>query len=100
MQSGYSARFIASGKLNAGRIKSPFGSLSPVTRLAPSDLKPVSSAGLNRSVIRIASAQVNQLPGYNSRGQTLDRLCTPAIRSRFGHLVSRVFARQSPMSVT
>ena len=29
----------------------------------------------NRCVIRIASAQVTQLLGYNSRGQTLDRLC-------------------------
>ena len=34
----------------------------------------------NRCVIRIASAQVTQLLGYNSRGQTLDRLCAPAIK--------------------
>ena len=54
----------------------------------------------NRCVIRIASAQVTQLLGYNSRGQTLDRLCAPAIKSRFERLVSQVFARQSPMSVT
>jgi hypothetical protein len=54
----------------------------------------------NRCVIRIASAQVTQLLGYNSRGQTLDRLCAPAIKSRLERLVSQVFARQSPMSVT
>jgi hypothetical protein len=56
--------------------------------------------GTNRCVIRIAGAQVTQLLGYNSRGQTLDRLCAPAIKSRFERLVSQVFARQSPKSVT
>ena len=54
----------------------------------------------NRCVIRIASAQITQLPGDNWRGQTLDRLCAPAIKSRFERLVLQVFARQSPMSVT
>ena len=54
----------------------------------------------NRCVIRIASAQITQLPGDNCRGQTLDRLCAPAIKSRFERLVLQVFARQSPMSVT
>lgn len=54
----------------------------------------------NRCVIRIASAPVTQLLGDNCRGQTLDKLCAPAIKSRFERLVSQVFARQSPMSVT
>ena len=54
----------------------------------------------NRCVIRIASAQVTQLLSNNCRGQTLDRLCAPAIKLRSERLVSQVFARQSPMSVT
>ena len=54
----------------------------------------------NRSVIRIASTQVNQLLGQDSRGQALDSLCAPAIQPQFEHLVSQVFTRQSPMSVT
>ena len=77
-----SARFTACGKPGVGRVKFPFGRHSPVTCSAPSYLKPV-SIGLsdtNRCVIRIASAQVTQLLGYNSRGQTLDRLCAPAIK--------------------
>ena len=57
-------------------------------------------AASNRSVIRIASTQVNQLLGQDSRGQTLDSLCAPAIQPQFEHLVSQVFTRQSPMSVT
>ena len=56
-------------------------------------------AASNRSVIRIASTQVNQLLGQESRGQTLDSLCAPAIQPQFEHLVSQVFTRQSPMSV-
>ena len=54
----------------------------------------------NRSVIRIASTQVNQLLGQDSRGQALDSLCAPAIQPQFEHLVSQVFNRQPPMSVT
>ena len=54
----------------------------------------------NRSVIRIASTQVNQLLGQDSRGQALDSLYAPAIQPQFEHLVSQVFNRQSPMSVT
>ena len=54
----------------------------------------------NRCVIRIASAQVTQLLSNNCRGQTLDRLCAPAIKLRSERLVSQVFARQSPMSAT
>ena len=57
-------------------------------------------AASNRSVIRIASTQVNQLLGQDSRGQALDSLCAPAIQPQFEHLVSQVFTRQSPMSVT
>ena len=57
-------------------------------------------AASNRSVIRIASTQVNQLLGQDSRGQTLDSLCAPAIQPQFEHMVSQVFTRQSQMSVT
>jgi hypothetical protein len=60
----------------------------------------LSLSDTNRCVIRIASAHVTQLLGDNCRGQTLDRLCAPAIKSRFERLVLQVFARQSPMSVT
>ena len=35
-----------------------------------------------------------------SRGQTLDSLCAATIKPRFERLVSQVFARQSPMSLT
>ena len=54
----------------------------------------------NRRVIHIASAQVTHLLGYHSRVQTLDRLCAPAIKSRFERLISQVYARQSPMNIT
>ncbi|MDP4063383.1 hypothetical protein IMCC1933_10030 [Rhodobacteraceae bacterium IMCC1933] len=68
----------------------PYLSAACVTGLAAS----------NRIVIRIASTQANQLLGQDSRGQTLDSLCAPAIQPQFEHLVSQVFTRQSPMSVT
>ena len=54
----------------------------------------------DRSVIRISGTQMDQLLRRDSRGQTLDSLCAPAIKPRFERLVSQVFARQSPMSLT
>ena len=54
----------------------------------------------DRSVIRISGAQMDRLLGRDSRGQTLDSLCAPAIKPRFERLISQVFARQSPMSLT
>jgi hypothetical protein len=55
---------------------------------------------LNQSVIRITSAQLNQLLAHDSRGQMPDRLCRPSIKPWFELLVSQVSVRQSPMSVT
>ena len=54
----------------------------------------------NRSVIRIACAQMNHLLGSDSRGHRLDRLCTLPIKAQFERLISQVFARQCPMSLT
>jgi hypothetical protein len=54
----------------------------------------------NRSVIRIACAQMNHLLGSDSRGQRLDSLCTRPIKAQFERLISQVFARQCPMSLT
>ena len=54
----------------------------------------------DRSVIRISGTQMDQLLRRDSRGQSLDSLCAPAIKPRFERLVSQVFARQSPMSLT
>ena len=54
----------------------------------------------DRSVIRISGTQMDQLLRSDSRGQSLDSLCAPAIKPRFKRLVSQVFARQSPMSLT
>ena len=54
----------------------------------------------NRSVIRISGTQMDQLLRRDSRGQTLDSLCAATIKPRFERLVSQVFARQSPMSLT
>jgi len=43
---------------------------------------------------------MDQLLRRDSRGQALDSLCAPPIKPRFERLVSQVFARQSPMSLT
>ena len=41
----------------------------------------------NRSVIRISGTQMDQLLRRDSRGQSLDSLCAPAIKPRFKRLV-------------
>ena len=87
-------------RCRAGQI--PLWPSLPCHLLGPflSDTCVIGLSDTNRCVICIASAEVTQLLGYNSRGQTLDKLCAPAIKLRFERLVSQVFARQSPMSVT
>ena len=59
-----------------------------------------SLSAADRSVIRISGTQMDQLLRRDSRGQTLDSLCAATIKPRFERLVSQVFARQSPMSLT
>ena len=45
----------------------------------------------DRSVIRISGTQMDQLLRRDSRGQSLDSLCAPAIKPRFKRLVSQFF---------
>ena len=87
-------------RCQAGQI--PLWSSLPCHLLGPflSETCVIGLSDTNRCVNRIASASVTQLLGYNSRGQTLDRLCDLAINSRLERLVSKVFGLHSPMSVT
>ena len=87
-------------RCRAGRI--PFWQSLPCHVLEPylPATSVIGPSASNRSVIRIACAQMNHLLGSDSRGHRLDRLCTPPIKAQFERLISQVFARQCPMSLT